>query len=313
VPTNRGPAAGPVLVLGGSGFLGVHVVELATARDLPRGGEVVSVARSRHAVPPGARSELADALAERRLEVLLDRVAPRAVLLAAALARTGECARAPERALELNARLPGRVARWCSAAGTRLVHVSTDLVFGATDAPAGGFGEDHPTGPVSVYGASKVEGELAVAAEHPGALVARLPLLYGDSRGRGLGASDSLLAAVARGERPGLFTDEWRTPLDVRSAARALVELLLRPDAPAGILHVAGADRVQRHELGLAVLRAAGRSEEQARAAVRATTRAAAGDAASRPRDVSLDCARARAFLTAPLPGLADGLRPPPR
>jgi dTDP-4-dehydrorhamnose reductase len=73
---------------------------------------------------------------------------------------------------------------------------------------------------------------------------------------------------------------------------------------------VAGPDRVQRHEFGLLVLRAADRSDEQARALVRASTRAEAGGGVSRPRDVSLDCARARAFLTTPLPGLAQGLRP---
>ena len=83
--------------------------------------------------------------------------------------------------------------------------------------------------------------------------MARLPLLYGNSGGRGLGASDSLLEAIERGEKPRLFVDEWRTPLEVSNAAEALVELLEFDHG--GVLHLAGPDRVTRHEFGLAVLR----------------------------------------------------------
>jgi len=298
------------LVLGGSGFLGAHAVELAREESRRRGsGEVVSWGRTRRALSPGVRSVVADALRPGALETRLDAERPARILMVAALARTGDCERSPALARATNTELPRRVARWCSAAGARLVHVSSDLVFGSTDAPPGGFREEHPPGPLSVYGASKADGEAAVLEECPAALVVRLPLLYGDSGGRGLGASDSLLAAIERGDRPGLFTDEWRTPLEVHCAARALIELIFRPDVPAGILHVAGPERVQRHELGLAVLRAAGRSELEAHRLVRAVTRAEATGDASRPCDVSLDCARARALLTSPLPGLAAGLR----
>jgi dTDP-4-dehydrorhamnose reductase len=127
----------------------------------------------------------------------------------------------------------------------------------------------------------------------------RLPLLYGDSFGRGRGASDSLLAAIARGERPTLFTDEWRTPLDVEDAARALVELA--GTGTSGILHVGGPDSMSRHELGLAVLRARGMDEASARAAIRPGTRAEAGLEAARARDASLDSRRAESILAARL------------
>ena len=250
----------------------------------------------------------ADLLQEGELERLLERERPARVLLLAALARIANCERSPRLAQAVNAELPARVAAWCAAHGARLVHASTDLVFGASDAPRGGFREEQLTAPLSVYGASKADGERAALAAHPAGLVVRLPLLYGDSHGRGLGASDSLLVAVARGEQPTLFTDEWRTPLSAAAAGRALAELLFRPGAPSGLLHVAGPERVDRHTLGLRVLRGAGQSEARARELIRASTRAEAGLAASRPRDVSLDCARARSWLESPLPDLAAGL-----
>jgi dTDP-4-dehydrorhamnose reductase len=192
--------------------------------------------------------------------------------------------------------MPGELARLAVERGFRLVHVSTDLVFGTHSAPTLGFLETDSPGPMSVYGATKLEGERSVLAANPAALVARLPLLCGDAFGRGLGASDSVRAAVARGERPRLFTDEWRTPLDAADAARALVELV---DAEfAGILHVAGPVRMTRYELGLRALRAAGRTD--AEALIEATNRA--GEHASRPADVSLDASRARAQMRTPLP-----------
>ena len=302
-------SAGPCLVLGAAGFLGPHAVEAALERARASGsGEVLAHARRAHSPPPGARAVEAELLHEGELERLLEREQPARVLLLAALARIADCERSPSLAQAVNAELPRRTAAWCAAHGARFVHASTDLVFGATDAPPGGLREEHPPAPLSIYGASKADGERAVLAAHPAALVVRLPLLYGESRGRGLGASDSLLAAVARGERPTLFADEWRTPLAAAAAGRALAELLFRPGAPSGLLHVAGTERVERHELGLRVLRAAGHGAESARELVRSSTRADAGQAGSRPRDVSLDCARAKSWLESPLPDLAAGL-----
>jgi dTDP-4-dehydrorhamnose reductase len=221
---------------------------------------------------------------------------------AAALARVDQCEREPALAERLNAELPAELARRTRGAGLRLVHVSTDLVFGATAPRVGGFREDDPPAPVHVYGRTKAAGEARVRAENPAALVVRLPLLHGDSAGRGLGASDQLLAALARGERPALFSDEWRAPLAVADAAEALLELAARTCA--GILHVAGPARLTRLELGLAVLRAHGLDATR----VRAATRAELGLAATRPADVALDAARARGLLATPLRAVSAAL-----
>ncbi|MEL6716983.1 MAG: sugar nucleotide-binding protein, partial [Planctomycetota bacterium] len=161
-------------------------------------------------------------------------------------------------------------------------------------------------GPVSVYGESKLASERAVQAACPEAAVVRLPLLYGNSGGRGLGASDALLEAVERDDRPGLFTDEWRTPLEVGAAAAALVELL--DFEGGGVLHVAGPERVSRFGFGLSVLAAMGLEREAAEATVRATTQAAVDAGAPRARDVSLCSRRAQGLLETELPGVAAGL-----
>ena len=234
---------------------------------------------------------------------------PTAVIVAAAMSRMADCERDPDAAHDMNAALPGALARLAESFGARLVHVSTDLVFGGEPPVGERYTPADPPRPLSVYGQSKADGDERVLQANPAALVCRLPLLYGDSFGRGLGASDALTAAVERGEAPTLFVDEWRTPLDVADAAAALVELAA--GAAHGIVHVSGPERVSRAELGRAVLRHRGASDEELARAFGEGTRADLGLDRVRPADVSLDDPRVRDLITSPLRGVGEVLPVP--
>ena len=324
---------GTTLILGGTGFLGAHLVAVAQGRARGEGTRagrqgpqgppqvgvvgVVGVGRDPTLAPrfgqprDGARWAAADLLQEGALAGLFaghrfEGHRPALVVNAAALSSVGDCEGDPQLARRSNTDLPRAVAEACAASGARLLHVSSDLVFGQEPPPAGGFDEEARPAPLSTYGRTKRAGEAAVLRAHPAALVVRLPLLYGNSGGRGRGASDGLLEAVAWDGQPALFVDEWRTPLEVANAARALIELL--HGAQSGLLHVAGPERVSRLELGLAVLEAHGLDPEAARAAVRAVPRDAVQSSAARPADVSLDARRARALLATPLLGVREGV-----
>lgn len=297
---------GCTLVLGGSGFLGAHVA--AVTPDPVRTGPIVAASRPR---AEGERSGGVpqrdfDALRTGDVERLLEELAPARIVLCTALSRIADCAKYAGLARALNVELPRRVAAFARDRGARLVHVSTDLVFGAAAPRSGGFVERDAPAPMSVYGETKAAGERAVIETCPSALVVRLPLVYGPSGGRGLGASDSVVAAVERGERPALFTDEFRTPLDVRDAAAALIELCA--SSVTGILHVAGPGRVSRYDLGVAALRATGRTDAEARASIRAGTRVEAQLAHERPADVSLNGEAARRMLRTPLRAIEQAL-----
>jgi len=293
------PAA--VLVLGGSGFLGAHLARAFAARSKQEPGGVLVHAASRSPGPiaPGAQFHAFDASLPGALPALLDALAPSLVLNACAHARLAECERAPELAELLNADLPGRLAVECRRRGARLVQVSTDLVFG-NGAPQRGWREDDRAEPLSVYGRTKLAGEQRVLEAGGDALVVRLPLLYGDSFGRELGASDALHAALARGERPRLYVDELRTPLEVSLAAELVRELARGTQR--GLLHVAGPRRLSRHELGLELLAAGGIEPAAARARLDAVPRSCDAFAALRPADAALDTTRAREL------GLYDAL-----
>ena len=115
---------------------------------------------------------------------------------------------------------------------------------------------------------------------------------------------DRQLAAL-RDRRPlTLFEDEWRTPLDLPTAARALVAIA-RCDY-VGTIHVGGPERLSRLEMGQRLAKHLGSDPTL----IVPATRACAGFAEPRPRDASLDSARwRRLFPDQPWPVFEAALR----
>lgn len=135
------------------------------------------------------------------------------------------------------------VARAAAAVGARLVHVSTDVVFGGR--PAAYREDDAPT-PIGDYGTWKAEAEQAVMTAAPGAVMVRTSLLYGTSR---LGHVQQEVEDAIRGRsRTRFFTDELRCPAHASDVAMAIAQLAVLRDVT-GPLHVAGPEVLSRAQL----------------------------------------------------------------
>jgi dTDP-4-dehydrorhamnose reductase len=169
-----------------------------------------------------------------------------------------------------------------AARGSRLVHLSSDVVF---DGTRGGYVEETVPAPVNAYGRSKAEAERRVADLHPEAAIVRTSLIYG---GREPGPQELLARTGAR-----FFVDEIRSPVQVEDLARAVLEIVELDHA--GPLHVAGSDDVSRFDF--AVLLGA----DPARIEAARTT-------PDRAPNVSLDSARARSLLRTKLRGVREVL-----
>ena len=179
----------------------------------------------------------------------------------------------------------GAVHVAAAAAGARLVHVSTDVVFdGEKGEPY--VEEDEPT-PLTDYGRAKADAERAVLDAHPGAVVVRTSLIYG-------GSESGPQERLAADPDASFFTDEVRCPIQVGDLADALVELTRMQVA--GVLHVAGADRLSRREF----------AELLAGYPVRAASSSDSG--LVRPRVCSLAIDRARGLLRTRLRGAREVL-----
>ena len=148
-----------------------------------------------------------------------------------------DCLRDPAGALLANAMLPRELARACSSLGIPLVHFSTDLVYGGATPP---YGERSPCLPRSLYGWTKLLGDRAVLSAHPGALVVRTSVLFGEVGAARRTFSEELLAGRVRS----VHVDSYRNHTPVNWLPRAAIGAL---DAGArGMLLVAGLHSLSR-------------------------------------------------------------------
>ena len=214
----------------------------------------------------------------------------------------------PESATAINATGPGVLAAACAAAGARLVHISTDYVFSGVFGGDSGAGPrpyevDDPTGPLGVYGTSKLAGERAVLDTLPGAAhVVRTSWVYTGADGTDFVAVMRRLAGTDRIVE--VVDDQAGSPTYVNDLVSALLELADRDIRP-GILHAANAGAASRFEQARAVFADLGADPGR----VRPISTAQAGRPAPRPVYGALSMAgSARAGLT-PLRPWREALR----
>ncbi len=170
--------------------------------------------------------------------------APDLVFLCSAMTNVDECEREPELSRRVNAAGSGLVAEECRKAGARLVYFSTEYVF---DGAAGPYGEEALTGPVNVYGRTKLEGEKA-ALSLPGALALRTSAVYSHNP-----ASKNFIMQLVGNSRAGakmrVPSDLYSTPTYAPELAAAALDLA-GTDA-SGVYNVAGPDWMSRYDFAL--------------------------------------------------------------
>ena len=150
------------------------------------------------------------------------------------------------------------VALACAAAGARLVHVSTDVVFdGELGRP---YRDDDEPNPITEYGRAKLAAEHAVAAACPGAAIVRTSLIYG-----GPPLTPSRQEQSSFDTETSFFTDELRSPVQVGDLAAALLDVAAGDHA--GPLHLGGADSVSRYEFARLIVAARGGDPGRVRSA----------------------------------------------
>lgn len=166
------------------------------------------------------------------------------VVNCAAVTNVDACEDHPETAHAVNAVGPRNLARTCAAVGARLIHLSTDYVFsGDLRRP---YEISDPTGPLSVYGHSKLDGEHAVHAELPEAHVVRTSWVYTGGAGTDFVAAMRRLAATTDGTID-LVADQTSSPTYAADLVGALLQIAAGGiDGP--ILHAANAGQASRYE-----------------------------------------------------------------
>lgn len=202
---------------------------------------------------------------------------------------------------------PARLAALCAAHGTDLIHISTDYVFdGEKRAP---YTEADPTGPTGVYGRTKLEGERAVQAALPGAVILRTSWVYAE---RGRNFLLTMLNAARRNPTLRVVADQRGCPTNADDLARAVLGVALagrRPDAPVhgGIYHACGTGETTWHGFAEAIFAEAARHGWPAPSVTPIAT-ADWPTPARRPADSRLDCTKLHETFGLRLPPWRDSL-----
>jgi dTDP-4-dehydrorhamnose reductase len=283
-----------ILITGASGFLGGYLVRAAQGR-----GELIGTYWEHPVALPGVELHRMDLTNLVEVAQFVRKVRPQTIIHAAALANLDTCETQKDLAWRTNvdaARMMAAVAR---ELGSRLIHISTDMVF---DGKKGNYSEEDIPEPISYYGYSKRMAEEDVLHAYPEALVVRVALLYGFPVAGGNSFSAEIYRHLQTGKKVQVFMDQFRSPIWAGNAAPAIMELAELPHR--GVLHLAGGERLSRSELAREVARQMGADpqllEEISMHQIKWLV--------PRPEDVSFNIARAKQILQTRLLDCREGL-----
>ena len=178
------------------------------------------------------------------------------ILNAAAYTAVDKAEDEPELAHAINAAAPGAMAAAAAAKGVPFLHVSTDYVFDG--APGRPWREDDPTGPLGVYGASKLAGERAVAAAAPDHAILRTAWVF-SAHGKNFVKT---MLGVGRGKPEMRVVGDQRggptAASDIAAALWTMAGAWTAGEGRPGIFHFAGAPAVSWAEFAEAIFARSG-------------------------------------------------------
>ena len=148
----------------------------------------------------------------------------------------------------LNHQAVGVLAKWSAANDCKFIHISTDYVFDGTAATP--LSETAATGPINVYGQTKLAGELACRAACPESIIIRTSWVYSS-----FGANFVKTMSRLMQERDSLsvVNDQIGSPTYAADLARAIMTIIMHPQWQAGLYHFSNEGEISWFEFALAI------------------------------------------------------------
>jgi dTDP-4-dehydrorhamnose reductase len=240
---------------------------------------------------------------------LLRAVKPDVIVNAAAHTAVDKAETEPELAQVINATAPGLLAREAAATGALLVHYSTDYVFDGSGLTA--RSEDAPTGPLNVYGRSKLEGEELIRSSGCRHLILRTSWVYA---ARGGNFARTMLKLAAEREALNVINDQIGAPTGAELladiTAHAVRALKWQPQL-AGTYHCTAAGETSWFDYARFAIewaRSHGLAIKVHADAIRAISTSAYPTPAPRPLNSRLDTGKLRTAFGVELPHWQAGV-----
>ena len=236
-------------------------------------------------------------------------IRPDVIVNAAAHTAVDKAESEPDFARTLNATSPAVISKAAQQIGALMVHYSTDYVFdGSGDTP---WVETDATGPLSVYGSTKLEGEQLVAANCARHLIFRTSWVYA---ARGGNFAKTMLRLARERDRLTVIDDQFGAPTGAELladvTAHAIRDTLRAPDK-AGLYHLVAGGETSGHGYASFVLeqaRAAGQELKVAPGAIDPVPTSAFPTPARRPQNSRLDTSKLQSTFGLVLPHWQAGV-----
>jgi dTDP-4-dehydrorhamnose reductase len=228
----------------------------------------------------------------------LERERPNVVINCAACTDVDGCESDPQRAHDANARGPELLALGCRQINAQLITISTDYVF---DGNKEGFytQRDQPN-PLSVYGASKLEGERRAQNAWARTVIVRSGYIFGSG---GKNFLSTVVARARRGEQLSVITDSFGTPTYAPDLAQRLCRLA-ELDLPGTFHVVSSGEGASFEDFARLAFTVADLDQNM----LRLVKLADLDRPAPRPRNSRLRCLLSEAVGLEPLPSWQDAL-----
>ncbi|MGF6769032.1 dTDP-4-dehydrorhamnose reductase [Paraburkholderia sp. GAS199] len=284
-----------ILVTGARGQLGAEL-----CRSLSVVGRVVAVGR-----------DTCDLASADQIVTTMRSVKPRVVINAGGYTAVDLAETEVDAARAINAVAPGLLAAEAKALGSLMVHYSTDYVFDGASEVA--YVEDDATSPLSVYGRSKLDGEIAVRDSGADHWVFRTSWVFGL---QGANFLKSIARAALTRPTLSVVSDQIGAPTPAALLAD-VTALAVRgylgaaSPMPYGVYHVAAAGETSWHQYACRIVETLARAGVPVAASPERIAPIAAADygsRAARPLNSRLDTSRLRAALGVDLPDWRDGV-----
>lgn len=209
------------------------------------------------------------------------------VLNCIGIANIEECENNPDKAFEINSKLPGLLAQACLEKNIKFIHISTDHYLHKNSVYL--KEDDNDFELLNIYAKSKREGELNVMANYKSALVVRTNF-FGKSKSSKISFSDYIINNISNGKYVYLFEEVFHTPIDMFGLLEAINKLY---NSYNGIINVCSDRKISKYELGKMIAKTLDLDTDY----VVPCLRSKRVDLVMRPNNMSLCCKRLKKIL----------------
>ncbi len=240
-----------ILISGGSGLLGQYL-----NIELSKNNPILTIFHQNIRNCKDYNSINLDINDKIKLEDIFRSFNPRIVVHAAAISNPQIASQIDSKLVyDTNVNATRNIAELCYRFKAKLIYLSTDLVYAGYRGSM--LKEDAKLVPVSFYAESKLMGEIKIKEIFDDYLILRIGLLYGYGLNRSYNHFHQVYFNLKNGIPVKLFSDQFRTPIELSDAARIINELIAK-EKKSETLNVGGKERLSRFQLCELLCNAAG-------------------------------------------------------